>query len=188
MPTKLECNIDQIVRDGYYRKSYTKKDGTHVKGKYIKQTCTKDMGKPGKTPKSKKVLPKVENKGFLTKYGYKESDSFAKRKKALNKAIEEYGALKVQRHIGLIRNYAKGEPKRHKLLTKDFEYVRDIRIKQNEELEKKDKKTTKKTTVKKISTNKTVNKLISVNTMNQVTTNENNTVTKNHKNSKLYFF
>ena len=107
----------------------------------MKKTCTKDMGAPGKTPKSKKVLPKVENKGFLTECGYKENNTFNTRKGALDKAIEKYGALKVQRHIGLIRNYAKGEPERHALLTKDFEYVRSIRLQQNELLKKKDNKT-----------------------------------------------
>ncbi|MBT3407085.1 hypothetical protein HN415_00210, partial [Candidatus Woesearchaeota archaeon] len=147
MPSKPECRINQIVRDGYYRKAYTKKNGIHIKGKYIKQTCTKDMGKPGKTTKSKKVLPKVENKGFLTNQGYKESNSFKERKKALDKAIEQYGALKVQRHIGLIRNYAKGEPKRHKLLTKDFENVRSIRLKEKKMLNNEEKKTIKKNTV-----------------------------------------
>jgi hypothetical protein len=141
MPKKLECRLNQIERDGYYRKAYTKKDGTHIKGTYVKKTCTKDMGAPGKTPKSKKVLPKVENKGFLTECGYKENNAFNTRKGALDKAIEKYGALKVQRHIGLIRNYAKGEPERHALLTKDFEYVRSIRLQQNELLKKKDNKT-----------------------------------------------
>jgi len=141
MPKKLECRLNQIERDGYYRKAYTKKDGTHIKGTYVKKTCTKDMGAPGKTPKSKKVLPKVENKGFLTECGYKENNTFNTRKGALDKAIEKYGALKVQRHIGLIRNYAKGEPERHALLTKDFEYVRSIRLQQNELLKKKDNKT-----------------------------------------------
>ena len=132
MPKKLECNIRKIVRDGYYRKAYSKKDGTHVHGKYIKQTCTKDMGKPGKTAKKNKVLPKVksENKGMLTQYGYKESNSFEIRKKALDMAIKEHGALKIQRHIGLIRNLSKGDPEKHALLTKDFDYVRSIRLKE----------------------------------------------------------
>lgn len=140
MPKKLECKINQIVRDGYYRKAYSKKDGTHIKGTYVKESCTKNMGAPGKTPASKKVLPKIKDKGALTQFGYKESDSFGNRKKALCKAIKKEGALKIQRHIGLIRNYAKNEPKRHALLTKDFEYVRSIRIMEKKKVNKMDLK------------------------------------------------
>ncbi len=42
------------------RKGYTRKDGTHVKS-----GCVKDTGKRGKTPASKKVLPKPK-KGDLS--------------------------------------------------------------------------------------------------------------------------
>ncbi len=36
-----------------WRKGFTRKDGTKVKS-----DCVKDVGKPGKTPKAKRVLPK----------------------------------------------------------------------------------------------------------------------------------
>ncbi len=42
------------------RQGYTRKDGTRVKS-----GCVKDTGKPGKTPKSKRVLPKPK-KGDLS--------------------------------------------------------------------------------------------------------------------------
>ena len=46
------------------RKGYTTKRGTKVSA-----TCTKNMGAPGKTPSSKKVLPKLKEV-YLSKYGY----------------------------------------------------------------------------------------------------------------------
>jgi hypothetical protein len=166
MPSKPECRINQIVRDGYYRKTYNKKNGSHIKGKYIKQTCTKDMGKPGKAikpksktkTKSKKVLTKDGNKGFLNEYGYKENDSFAKRKKALDNAIKKHSALKVEKHIGLLLNYSKEDLKRIKLLTKDFKYVKSIRLKEKKMLNEQDKKNVKKITVEKktIDINKSI--------------------------------
>ena len=177
MPSKPECRINQIVRDGYYRKTYNKKNGSHIKGKYIKQTCTKDMGKPGKAikpksktkTKSKKVLTKDGNKGFLNEYGYKENDSFAKRKKALDNAIKKHSALKVEKHIGLLLNYSKEDLKRIKLLTKDFKYVKSIRLKEKKMLNEQDKKNVKKITVEKktIDINKSIKNGIKLTNLNK---------------------
>ena len=54
----------------------------------------KDVGKPGKGPK---VIP-IE-KGKLSKFGYSTKKSERARHAALNKAVEEYGALSVYRAL-----------------------------------------------------------------------------------------
>jgi hypothetical protein len=89
------------------RKGYTRKDGSRVK-----RSCVKDMGKPGKGPKT---LPKIEEEGLLRTYGYKLSDNAAKRKAVLQKAAKAEGPLKIQRHLNLIRNYTAAGPNKRKL-------------------------------------------------------------------------
>ena len=58
-----------------WRKGFTRKDGTKVKG-----DCVKDVGKPGKTPESGKVLPKP-TKGALSCGGedWEKTDSKTER-------------------------------------------------------------------------------------------------------------
>jgi len=62
-----KCPRGQILRKGYTRKAY-KRGGKLIKATKIKPACIKDRGAKGKTPSSKKVLPKLE-KGSLSKYG-----------------------------------------------------------------------------------------------------------------------
>jgi len=106
------------------RKAYTRKDGTRVKA-----SCVKDRGLPGKTPKSKKVLPKLKE-GLLEKYGYKLSKSFEKRKVALRKAMKNEGNVPVLRRVVVLRTYNKNEPKLFKKLNRDVEFIQEVRAKQ----------------------------------------------------------
>ena len=61
------CNKDEIVKSGYKTK----------KGVYVKETCIKDLGNPGKGPK---LLPKLKS-GTLTSHGYSSSDKKDDRQK-----------------------------------------------------------------------------------------------------------
>jgi len=110
------CKRGQIKRKGYTTKS----------GKKVQASCIRDRGQPGKGPYT---LPPIKNKGYLTQFGYKLKDSFEKRKKALDKAIKKYGALAVERHINLVRNYSKSEKANYKKYTKDLEYAKKQRLK-----------------------------------------------------------
>lgn len=55
-----------------------------------------------------KRIPRLK-KGELTKYGYKniKSTGTKKRRKSLSKAVNEYGALKLLKKLGVLRLYHK---------------------------------------------------------------------------------
>jgi len=82
----------------------------------------KDIGKPGKGPK----LIKIKERGALTKYGYAIKKSPQARRRALRKAIKEYGALSVYRKLMaqyvFRKNYAPDQAARFR---SDAEWVRD---------------------------------------------------------------
>jgi len=99
------------------KKSYVTKKGTKVRS-----TCVKNKGVKGKTPSSKKVLPKLKE-GLLEKYGYKMANSKEKREKALSKAMEVEGELPVLRRVVVLRTYLKNEPLKFKKLDKDVKYI-----------------------------------------------------------------
>ena len=87
------CPKGQIVRKGYVRKSYKKhsykrSDGTKVKSTKVGQSrvpskCIEDRGNPGHGPYT---LPKIENSGALSKFGYSLSRSTTSRRQSLKKA------------------------------------------------------------------------------------------------------
>ncbi len=124
-PTKMtvlegDCPEGMIMRDGYYRHSYDKKSGTHVKGKYVKEGCIKNMGKPGKTVKEGKVIPKLRE-GALRKYGYHTDLSEQERLDALVKAVKGLGYAEVIRKVNAVRTLSKANPHLYKIYTTDIE-------------------------------------------------------------------
>ena len=82
-----------------YRKSFTKKNGVHVKG-----TCVKDMGKPGKGFSN--GIGKL-HEGELSSVGYSLTKKAVSRHRALNKATRKYGALSVYRKLNALSVYTK---------------------------------------------------------------------------------
>lgn len=116
------CKPGQIRRSSYRRGSYERVDGTHVRGSKVKSTCIKDVGASGKTPASKKVLPKLE-KGVLSKFGYKVSKSQKARRASLDNASEKLGRLRTLRHVNVIANYSKWNPEVEQKLRKDVKYL-----------------------------------------------------------------
>ena len=65
----------------------------------------KDVGAPGKTPESKKTLPKPINDVSLSDMDYSTHKSNTTRKKVLKEASAKYGTLFVLRHLNLRANY-----------------------------------------------------------------------------------
>lgn len=117
------CPKGQIIRKGYWRKGYTKSNGTYVKRVYIKPSCVPDKGKPGKTPASKKVLPKPR-KNALGKYGYTLSKLAGDRRVALRKAVDTESYATIIRRINLIANYTKNsDPKSHRKYRLDIAWI-----------------------------------------------------------------
>jgi hypothetical protein len=84
-----------------YIRGYTRKDGTRVKGHYAK-----DMGAPGRTPKGKRVLPKLK-KGEFHRYGYRLAKSSKARHRALLKAVKRLGYSTVIKRLVVLRTYSK---------------------------------------------------------------------------------
>ena len=97
-PTKkLRCKRGQIVRAGYYRKAYTRVDGTRVRGVYVPAKCIKDRGLPGK---GKKLF--TVTRGALTEYGYSTKLSRDKRHRALSRAARALGRTDVIRKLNAV--------------------------------------------------------------------------------------
>ena len=118
MTSIKKCLKKQIVRS-----AYTKKNGTKVKA-----SGTKNKGLPGKTPKSKKVLPKLKH-GLLSQYGYHLNKTIAIRERAIKKAIKDEGSLPVFKHLVVLRTYYKNNPPLFKKLNRDVKYVQSLRKK-----------------------------------------------------------
>jgi len=79
----------------------------------------KDLGKPGKGPK---IIP-IE-KGKLSKFGYSTKKSERARHAALNKAVEEYGALSVYRALNaqvILRK--RTQPKAREIFEADRDWI-----------------------------------------------------------------
>jgi hypothetical protein len=108
--SRSACGPGKIRRSAYSRRSYTRKSrsrkgSVRVRASSVRSSCVPDVGQPGKTPKSQRVLPKVKGQHMLRQFGYSTANSSATRQKALRAAIRNYGALEVLRHLNLIRNY-----------------------------------------------------------------------------------
>jgi len=119
------CSKGEIVRDGYKRKAYTRSDGVRVRATYVPASCVPDKGKPGKTPKSKKVLPKPV-KGNLSKYGYSDvkNTSAAIRHAALKRAVKDAGYATIVRRVNLVANYNKfSNPRVHDIMRRDIRWM-----------------------------------------------------------------
>jgi len=111
---KLRCPNGYIVRNAYLREAYTRKNGTMVSRKLVPAKCIKSQGLPGKTSnryqgKNKGIGPL--KKGELSKHGYVKVKTMPvrKRRKALDGAIGEYGAMKVLKKIGAVKTYQKNK-------------------------------------------------------------------------------
>ena len=117
------CGPGKIRRVSYKKKSYVKADGTKVKATTVPSSCVKDMGKPGKTRKASRVLPKPSGKLHLSKFGYAADRSDEDRHKALREAVKATGdSLEVLRHLNLLRNY-QSTPEVKSVMSSDVEYL-----------------------------------------------------------------
>ncbi len=112
------------------RKGYTRKDGTRVK-----PGCVKDTGKPGKTPKSKKVLPKPK-KGDLSCRGrdWNHKQKASTRRGILKCIVEKKlrGTIDPCRaailDLNLLANFTKRtSPSTHQKARSDMAWVRKQR-------------------------------------------------------------
>ena len=123
------CGTSKIRRNSYRRKSYTRADGTRVKGSKVNSSCVKDMGKPGKTRKASRVLPKPSGKLHLSKFGYAVDRSDEDRHAALREAVKSTkDSLEVLRHLNLLRNY-QATPEVKAIMSADVDYMSTLHSK-----------------------------------------------------------
>ena len=112
---RRSCPKGQIMRKGYTRRS---RSGRRVR---VKSVCIKDLGAPGKGPKT---LPPIK-KNVVTKYGYSTNKRATQRHHALAKAIENEAPLPIMRHLILIANYMKvSNPRANKTLRQDAKWIK----------------------------------------------------------------
>ena len=114
------------------RKGYETRDGRKVQAR-----CIKDRGQPGRGPK---VLPPLDKKMSLSKFGYKTDKSDKTRQTALTAAVNDYknrkdltkrqAALKVLKRVVLIRTYNKSNDKVKKIMTRDVKFLQKKYFKQ----------------------------------------------------------
>jgi len=132
------------ARKGYARKAYVKKSGSKVRGSYVDRakvgaSCVKDRGKPGKGPKT---LPEIGEVRLLRRYGYKLHNAAPKRQAAIKEAMEKENALKVYRHLVLIRNYTEEGPNK-RVLARDIAFAKKLYGKSKSSVRSKSKSKSK---------------------------------------------
>jgi len=82
----------------------------------------KDIGRPGIGPR---LIPIME-KGTLTKHGYSTKKGEEARRRALRKAVDEFGALSVFRKLKAQETLRKRtQPKARDIFAADADWVRD---------------------------------------------------------------
>lgn len=99
----MSCDRGSILRKGYVRKAFMRKDGTWVPSTKVAASCIRDQGKPGHGPKT---LPALNDDMSLTRFGYAVHSSDTNRHRALREASDVYGTLPVLRRLNLVRNYS----------------------------------------------------------------------------------
>ena len=106
------CHSGQIMRKGYRRK-----DGT-----YIKPSCIKDRGAPGKGPK----LFDVTHPGILTSMGYHTFGSMGMRHAAIERAVKKSGYAEIFRALNNLRLWNKRvNPELSLIANRDINYLRN---------------------------------------------------------------
>jgi len=97
MPKKLVIEMGRTAcgRERIRRRGYRRRDGTRVP-----PTCIRDRGKPGKTPKGERWLPKDMPK----LRGWKKTKPQAERMRALKRVTRQQGCRRIGRTMIAISN------------------------------------------------------------------------------------
>lgn len=106
------------------RRGYTRSDGTKVRSAWVP-----DKGAPGKTPKRKRVLPKLKENG-LGRFGYKLRGNRLSRRRAISAAMKSEGGLPIIRRLVVLRSYHKRSPYFGKL-DRDVKYAQEKYVKRS---------------------------------------------------------
>jgi len=126
---KKKCPEGQILRDGYVRKSYIRKDGKVVKKITVAPGCIKDRGQPGKWTNKNKNVKGIGplKKGTLAQFGYKDVKKMTikNRRIALTKCVKKLGNNTCWRKLNAIFVYNKNtNPKISKIFMDDRDWIK----------------------------------------------------------------
>ncbi len=119
------CVGRTIRRKSHSRKSYTRKNGVHVKRARVGAVCIKNMGERGKwTAKHGSKGIGALKPGKLKAFGYSSTKSTEERHTAIKRAVKAYGALAVYRMLQAIATYSKRTtPGKSHIYMSDRNYV-----------------------------------------------------------------
>lgn len=106
------CRKGQILRRGF----------TTRRGNRVPPACVRDTGAPGKTPKSRRVLP-VPEPGFLR--GWKKGMPDRRRHELLLEVNRREGCASTIRRLNLLANYTKRtSPDTYRQAREDMDWLR----------------------------------------------------------------
>jgi hypothetical protein len=121
-----KCKKGEILREGYHRKTFTRKSGSRVKGSWAKPVCIKS--RTGKSSRGIRLF--VLEKGTLNKYGYSGVIHLSKdeREKILKKAIkggvDELSLIKKLNALYVLNKNI--NPKLANIFKKDMKFVQGL--------------------------------------------------------------
>lgn len=122
---EIECPKGQIMKEGYHRKSYVKRDSKKIKGSWVAPSCIQDKGNKGK--QEQKIYVERERLG---KYGYGDvvNTPASIRQKSLKKAIDSgEKPLSVMRRLNALSTLNKNvNPQLADELKRDANWIKQM--------------------------------------------------------------
>ena len=131
--SKKKCPRGSISRLSY---SYRKKSlgGKKIK---VRASCIKSRGLRSRGKRTRRVLPLLK-KGSLTKFGYTVHESADTRRKALHKALKEYGYSSLIKKLNAVRLLTRNtSPGNSKIYDSDIKYLQNLSPKKSKRKTKK---------------------------------------------------
>jgi hypothetical protein len=97
------CGKGEIIREGYRRRSYSRKSGSSVKSARVAPGCIQARGLSKKRGSKGKQLFILE-KGTLGKYGYHDVEHMSQKERhdALHRALKDMSPLSVYRKLNAV--------------------------------------------------------------------------------------
>jgi len=113
------CDIGYVLKRGYERESYKKKNGTIINATYVDPVCVENKGLNGKLLEEYKPIH-LNNKNELSPFGYDTKLKIHERLNALIKAVDKLTYKSVILRISALRTLHKNNPHYYKLFDKDL--------------------------------------------------------------------
>ena len=181
------CSKGYVLKEGYDRKEYFKKDGTFINRVHVGSTCIKNRGKPGKLLNKYKTIT-INEKNSFEPFGYTTKDNNNKRHESLLNAIKKLSYATVIHKLSSLRTFKKDsdidiDKNLYKKYDTDVKKLQKWR-KENPELYKKIKNA--KILNKEDLSNKILsNKVLNVKVLNEEHLNEEH-LNEEHLNEKIF--